>query len=165
MAPVISRSRPQFSYLFKRSVINSSVPGGQHQSTNERSQQIAYAAPLPAPLCASSAKFSILCLYNRIFSRNKQLRAWIVLVFVLCVIWTIVITAIFILRCIPIEKQWNIFISGHCIDFIPFLMGAEIPLLAVDLAVIILPIKAICNLQLPLQTKLGLCFIFTLGGL
>ena len=121
--------------------------------------------PILSSLCGWTAKLSILCLYYRVFSENRQLRMTVIILHIFYTGWVITAVALFIFRCLPIETSWDPSVSGNCIDLVSILVGTSVPLIISDLTLVILPIKVIRNLQLPSQTKLGICFIFALGSL
>jgi hypothetical protein len=77
-------------------------------------------------------------------------------------IWTI-ISGIF--TCVPVAAFWDVNIHGHCIahKFLWFFNAAVN--IVTDLTILILPMPVLSTLRLPLKQKVGLMFIFALGGL
>ncbi|ESZ98065.1 hypothetical protein SBOR_1596 [Sclerotinia borealis F-4128] len=111
-------------------------------------------------------KISILLLYVRIFGSLRYFRilaygfggftfAWAVMVVIVCTF-----------QCLPVAYQWDKTIEGgKCIDsWLFFTIGSSFDVL-VDLALLILPIPAVWNLQLSVLQKLSVIAIFCLGSL
>lgn len=69
------------------------------------------------------------------------------------------------LLCIPVEKNWDPTIRGHCGDPKLLEISTPVPWIVTDLAVLILPLPMIRRLHMPGNQKIGLSVLFLLGGL
>jgi hypothetical protein len=67
--------------------------------------------------------------------------------------------------CKPISYFWHAVGPGGCMKSQPLWYTMASFQLATDIAVLILPIPVLVNLQLPRKQKLTLIFVFLLGGL
>lgn len=113
-------------------------------------------------------KFSILLQYLRVFLPLKQHNA----MFWTChaLIWlNLVLYLLFlfftIFSCKPINKYWNPFISGNCLN--TFAINVISPLINTtsDIVIVILPQPIIWNLQISFKKKIGLSTIILVGVL
>jgi hypothetical protein len=66
--------------------------------------------------------------------------------------------------CIPLDKFWHPFKPGRCLDFNLFYLLIGVFETVIDIVILILPVRATFNVQLPLKTKLLVSSIFLLGG-
>lgn len=109
-------------------------------------------------------KISLLLMYYRIFHVPYfKKMAWAVGGFVMA--WVICITFLFIFICVPVQKLWYPQLPGHCINQVGTWIANASSTIFTDLAILILPIPQIWNLQLRTAEKLGLTFAFGLGFL
>lgn len=70
-----------------------------------------------------------------------------------------------IFQCTPVNFWWNRTITGgHCVNNTKFLLGNSVPNIATDIAILLLPIPFIWNLQQSSGRKLALSGVFLLGG-
>jgi hypothetical protein len=70
-----------------------------------------------------------------------------------------------VFQCFPIEKTWEPFLEGHCVDRrILFVASSSINILT-DLLVLGLPLRIFIDLKIPKRTKIALMFVFLLGFL
>ena len=128
-----------------------------------------------APTPISCAKFSILFLYRRLFSRDRNIDFAIKITGLLCLSWWIAATVASALSCIPVQKAWEPQTwtpipglpetSGFCYDYPRYYLGIEIPNCILDFWVVAMPVFEIQKLQLSLQYKISISFIFVLAGL
>ena len=81
------------------------------------------------------------------------------------VAWLIANNLASLFQCRPIRKGWQIKASGHCIDHLPFFIGTQVPILALDVVILALPVSAVCRLQMSTLKKVSVGAIFLLGGL
>ena len=135
-------------------------------------QQISFALEVNCLFCLLAIKTSLLFLYRAVLTlNNPRLKfAWYavgasVLAFT---VGSILATS---LQCKPIHYQWYRFydhIQGHCVDPVHrellLLIPSVLNTLA-DVALLILPIPTLWNLQIPLRPKLGLIVVLLLGTL
>ncbi|EGR45036.1 GPCR, PTH11-type [Trichoderma reesei QM6a] len=107
-------------------------------------------------------KISLLLMYYRIFHVPYfKKMAWAVGGFVM--IWVVTITFLFIFICVPVEKLWYPDIPGHCINQVGTWIANASSTIFTDLAILVLPVPQIWNLQLRTAEKMGLTFAFGLG--
>ncbi|KAL7893025.1 putative PTH11-type G-protein coupled receptor protein [Trichoderma sp. TUCIM 5745] len=107
-------------------------------------------------------KISLLLMYYRIFHVPYfKKMAWAVGGFVMA--WVVTITFLFIFICVPVQKLWYPDLPGHCINQVGTWVANASSTIFTDLAILILPIPQIWNLQLRTVEKLGLTFAFGLG--
>lgn len=117
-------------------------------------------------LTITAAKLSVLCLYYRIFQVSYRFRVgWMILLFA-TVAWFLATFIMAIFRCIPIEAAWNpLILDAKCFNLQLAFLVCETINCVTDLAIVCLPAGMIRSLQLPLRLKIGLSFVFVLGGL
>lgn len=114
-------------------------------------------------------KISILLLYRSVFTlQNRRFRiAWfIVLSYNIAFLIASIVASL--LQCLPISYGWQRIYghtSGRCINIKAGAVSTAALSTAADVALLILPIPTLLNLQMPYKQKLGLCGIFLLGGL
>ena len=106
----------------------------------------------------------MLFLYLRIFSsRNFRIAAYVVMS--ICIgtaIGTIIPT---IFACTPIAKAWTPTLPGKCIWTPGIWYSSSSINVATDVMIILLPIFQMQSLKLRKAQKIGLVFLFSLGGL
>ena len=111
----------------------------------------------------ATTKTSILLLYLKL-SPNKSFRnlAYVMMAFVIGTAVGCIIANIF--QCIPVQKVWKPELEGHC--FNPthlFYANAGLDMLQ-DLIIYLMPIDMLWKLKLPVKQRIGLIFIFIVGG-
>ncbi|KKA21752.1 hypothetical protein T310_4273 [Rasamsonia emersonii CBS 393.64] len=107
-------------------------------------------------------KISILMMYYRIF-HFPFFKRWAYIIGAFIIIWLILVIFLFIFTCVPIEKQWNPMVPGHCISLVGIGVANSASTILSDLAILILPIRQIWKLQLRKAEKVALTFAFGLG--
>lgn len=109
-------------------------------------------------------KFSILFQYLRIFpARNFRLSCWVVMAIVaLYSSWAIFSGFV---NCVPVAKFWDRSIKGHCLSFEALWFFNASMNIATDLALLIMPMPLLSQLQLPYTQKVALVGVFAIGGL
>ncbi|MCJ1358486.1 MAG: hypothetical protein MMC33_008486 [Icmadophila ericetorum] len=117
------------------------------------------------PLGQLAIKSSLLLLYRCLFT-SKRLILIINIIGVVCVTWTIIFDAVLIFSCDPIHALWDLQIQpiSRCIDEGSFNIGMAVPNMLLDIMVLAIPIREVWKLQLDLQSKVQLTFVFLLGG-
>jgi hypothetical protein len=109
-------------------------------------------------------KSSILLQYRRVFpAKTFQIICWTIMgIVVTYATWTIIGS---IFACVPVDGFWTMEPSARCIDqrIMWFMNGAMN--IATDLAIIILPMPVIKNLNLPRRQRTLLIGVFAIGGL
>jgi hypothetical protein len=113
-----------------------------------------------------AAKCSILFQLKRLFctgqSRNGVFWSIHALLFLNGAYYTSAIFT-FVFQCTPREKTWNALMEGQCINVAAATVVAGAVNLFLDLGILITPIWAIWNLQLPPKRKLGVVAVFGVG--
>ena len=109
-------------------------------------------------------RLSILALYRRVFSvqRFKQIT---IVIAAICFVWFIVFTGVALAPCRPVQKFFNPQLEGYCFNFDSFFVAIEIIDIILDATILVLPIRVILRLQISVQRKVLLSFVFLLGGL
>ncbi|KAF7864459.1 hypothetical protein EAF04_006593 [Stromatinia cepivora] len=115
------------------------------------------------PIGVTLAKFSVLCLYARIFNINATFRLALWVTGAINLAWTFFVMISGIFQCNPVEKAWKPLIPGHCIDFYAWYITIAATSFFVDLIVLILPMPLLFKLRLRLPRKILVTLLFLLG--
>lgn len=70
-----------------------------------------------------------------------------------------------VFMCTPIRYFWNTSIAGKCMNEMAVWFANAAINIVTDIAVFLLPMPALKQLQLPARQKYGLMGVFALGGL
>ncbi|KAL1640293.1 hypothetical protein SLS58_007109 [Diplodia intermedia] len=109
------------------------------------------------------AKISILIQYIRVFVGTKTIIAsWATVGFIVTCCLVCFFGGIF--ACSPVEKFWNPTIPGTCINYLAIWYLHCSMAIATDLAIVIIPLPTIVNMNLENKKKWSLAFTFALGG-
>ncbi|KAI1739184.1 hypothetical protein F4680DRAFT_423092 [Xylaria scruposa] len=108
-------------------------------------------------------RISICLLYQGIFA-TPRFRIKSIVMIVLSVAWFISAFVVGLVYCIPIDKFWHPFKPGRCLNFNLFYLIIGVFETVIDIAILILPVRATFNIQLPLKSRLLISSIFLLGG-
>ncbi|KAG0155936.1 Integral membrane protein (Pth11), putative [Penicillium digitatum] len=108
-------------------------------------------------------KVALLASYLRIAGIIKRYRKIIIGAIVVCVVNQVIFALIISISCIPVAKQWDTSIAGHCIHTIPFYFALGGTSIVLDLIVIALPLPVLWKLQLHPKQKALLVCLFALG--
>ncbi|KAF3067104.1 hypothetical protein GL218_08768 [Daldinia childiae] len=111
------------------------------------------------------AKFSLLFLYYRFFSRRRSFVIWVWIVGIIQLLWSVATYLVHYFACIPPKKSWTPTAPGHCINNPAFLAGGESINSLLDFALVGLAIWMVQALHMKTVVKIQLCFLFALGGL
>lgn len=113
----------------------------------------------------ATLKTSILAFYLRIFQIQRWLR-WMLygLIAYLWMWWVSVFIAIF-LQCQPLAYLWDLSLNGTCFDRTAFYRWLSVPSLVHDVALLVIPVPMVWNLQMPIKQKVALCCVFIVGSL
>ena len=114
-------------------------------------------------------KYSILLLYWRVFKTpGFKMAFWIMGAIVTAHYLAIILIIIF--GCSPIHYFWTQALdvpgeppAGHCINFNEFFLGAGIPNIITDFALLVMPLPLVWSLQIRTTQKFALSSIFLLG--
>ncbi|KAJ2980435.1 hypothetical protein NUW58_g459 [Xylaria curta] len=110
----------------------------------------------------TTIRFSILLLYRRIFS-TPRFRLQTLIMMGVSLAWFITSIVFAFTYCIPLEKFWRPLAPGRCLNFNLFYFVIGILETAIDLIILVLPVRATFAVQLPLRTKFFVSGIFLLG--
>ncbi|OAQ65724.1 hypothetical protein VFPBJ_11117 [Purpureocillium lilacinum] len=109
------------------------------------------------------AKVSILTLYWRMF-QVTNIRIPIQILFGCAIVWIIFRIFMGIFHCVPVEAFWDSNTGGYCaIEDKKFFFGTTLVHAAIDIAILVLPMWQIAQLQLPKLQKAGIMIMFTFG--
>ena len=128
--------------------------------------QIFFAAEFFYVLTILFAKFAVLLLYCSLFPGKRfELCAKIIATVVLAWATACILVAIF--SCKPVQGFWNLDVKMHsaCIDSTKFYIGNAIPNIVTDVAILLLPMRKIWNLQMSAKRKVAVSGMFLMGGL
>ncbi|KAK3985128.1 hypothetical protein QBC44DRAFT_374467 [Cladorrhinum sp. PSN332] len=113
------------------------------------------------------AKIAILLLYRRIFSTQQFRRMCWILMGVSTAFFIAAQVTIFVI-CIPFNLFWQrtrpVPPGGRCLNFDLYSLVVGTMDTVLDVAILVLPVRAVLSLQMPVKTKALLCGIFLLGG-
>ncbi|KAJ5836645.1 hypothetical protein N7447_002671 [Penicillium robsamsonii] len=108
-------------------------------------------------------KVALLTSYLRIAGIIEQYRKIIITAIVMCVVNQLTFALIISVSCIPVAKQWDESLEGHCIQTLPFYFALGGTSIALDLIIIALPLPVLWKLQLRSKQKALLACLFALG--
>ena len=127
-------------------------------------KKIEFATSLAYPPAVNLPRLGMLCLYLRIFPRTSRYRYAAHFIIGLVVLSWVVIQLVQLTWCIPVRYFWDKSIpGGHCIDTVQFENWASFPNLVTDVAIFILPIPVVWNLQMSVKQKIGVSLTFATG--
>ncbi|KAL9111389.1 MAG: hypothetical protein Q9227_004266 [Pyrenula ochraceoflavens] len=110
-------------------------------------------------------KFSILLLYLRYFCPLGTYRTWIFystwFVIIFNLLYCIALVLVVLLQCAG--KPAAVVQAGKCINDYLVLVTASVINVVSDLAMLVIPLLAVWNLQLPRRRKIGLLIVFAVG--
>lgn len=109
-----------------------------------------------------SIKFTFLLQYHRVF-RVRKIHKPVLVIGVLIGCWTLSQLLTVIFSCSPIRKFWDRDMPGTCIPNLPLWYINAAGNVATDLAIFVLPLPVLKNLNLPRPQKILLMGIFSLG--
>ena len=118
------------------------------------------------PVSITAAKLSVLFFYHRIFP-SKGFLFISIIIGIVTIAWFIVFIFLQFFTCVPLDYYWDKSIpGGHCIDdHIIAFYGTSPGDIATNIAILILPIPYLWNLQMHWQRKVAVIAIFLLGSL
>ena len=113
--------------------------------------------------CLSRA--SVILLYLRVFIRKSvRTLCWIVLGMLVCNAVGVLIATV--IECIPLEFTWDKTIQGGwCFNTLAYWRLTNVPNIVIDVAILLLPLETLWNLQTSLSRKLGIAFAFLMGSI
>ncbi|KAK6507941.1 hypothetical protein TWF481_006361 [Arthrobotrys musiformis] len=114
-------------------------------------------------------KMSILFLYERIIPKTHSMRKVLTAFMVFQIVYFFACELTFIFQCNPIEGaldfSYRIYKSPKCIPLKPMLYSFGIIHIFVDLALLVLPIRVIWELQMPIKRKISTLSLFVVGAI
>ncbi|KAI1660889.1 hypothetical protein F4813DRAFT_348674 [Daldinia decipiens] len=111
-------------------------------------------------------KYSVLCLYRRVFSSSPRFCRWTWAVTALVTEWLLQVILATNLQCIPISAVWDptIHDTSTCINYGVEALVAYIINITTDLIIIGMPIPLIIRLNTSQSQKCRLLIVFAVGG-
>ncbi|CAG8061293.1 unnamed protein product [Penicillium salamii] len=114
--------------------------------------------------CILFIKLSILALYRRLFP-TKSMKAAVNITSLIVILWAACGILAGCFTCIPTEKAWHPMIEGGCMNLSKFYYGLQIPNIATDAIILVMPMPIVWKLPISKAQKTGLSAIFVLGVL
>jgi len=111
-------------------------------------------------------KLSILALYLNIFTVSKRftLFCWLNIGLTIGIVIPFVTVAIF--QCRPISNTFDIAPKGgYCLNLNAATWSHSALNVFTDVVIVVMPMMEVMALQMSWRKKLGVCFVFLLGGL
>lgn len=111
------------------------------------------------------AKLAVLCLYRRVFSprRWSPFDISIVALIVLLILFYTSTTIVKIFECNPRAKIFNSELPGKCVDVPMLLNTSGLFNTVTDFIILLLPVKAVWNMNMKRQKKVIVVLVFTFG--
>lgn len=95
--------------------------------------------------------------------KSSRLACWIMIGVILCyLVYTEVTT---FLICIPAEFFWDKSVGGTCLDSLALWFANAALNIVTDIAILIIPLRIILQIQLPRKQKMWLVLVFAIGGM
>lgn len=114
--------------------------------------------------CVSFTKLSMLAMYLRL-SPDRVFRRAVYVLLAITSLYTIAYILMIIFLCRPVSAQWDLAITGKCVDKSSLLMTLSIVNIVIDMAILLLPVGVIVPIQMPRMQKASLLVLFATGGL
>lgn len=124
---------------------------------------ILYADNLCYTCCTVSVKLSITLFLRRVFA-TRPIRIITAALTAILIVWWITVLLFQIFSCTPVVSFWEVERREHCIDTNMFYDGVAISNVLFDFILLFIPIPMVWQLQMNLQRKLQVSFVFILGG-
>jgi hypothetical protein len=109
-------------------------------------------------------KLSLLSLYLRL-SRQRAFRILVCVMVAVTICFGMGSIFTVALQCRPLSMLWNPDQPGKCIRVVDFYYANAGINIVTDVVIYLLPIKVLWGLQIPKRQRIGLMFLFGLGGL
>ncbi|PYH83563.1 integral membrane protein [Aspergillus uvarum CBS 121591] len=124
--------------------------------------QIGWSNGFVYPLCIAFIKLSILASYKRLFAARGMSLA-VILVAAAVILWVVGVSIAGVLSCVPVAKFWHREIPGRCIDPATFYYGQQIPNIATDVVLLVMPLKSVWALPISKTQRSLLSGVFLVG--
>jgi len=112
----------------------------------------------------AAVKFSVLSFYQRTFP-VQNFKKWLYLYGSLNIVWFLLISCFSTFQCKPVGKLWDDSIPGKCLNYLHVFLGIQAANIALDIGILVLPIRAVLKLQISRPKKIGVTGVFALGGM
>lgn len=126
--------------------------------------QIVYSTFMLYGGAVAAVKFSVLSFYHRTFP-VQNFKKWLYLYGTLNIVWFILISCFSTFQCDPVPKLWDDSIPGKCLNYLHVFLGIQAANIALDIGILVLPIRAVLKLQISKPKKIGVTVVFALGGM
>lgn len=107
-------------------------------------------------------KLSVLWLYRRIFKTPAFLK-WTMGVFIVVVAFGIAFIIVFMTQCHPVSYLWRPVPGGGCRELVYQEYASVSANMAIDLAIFILPLPVLWNLQMTTRSKFYVTIMLSFG--
>lgn len=124
---------------------------------------VLYADNLCYTCCTVTVKLSITLFLRRVFT-TRPIRVITAALTAILVVWWITVLLFQIFSCTPVVSFWEFERQEYCINTTMFYDGVAISNVLFDLILLIIPIPMVWQLQMNMQRKLQVSFVFVLGG-
>lgn len=105
-------------------------------------------------------------MYRRIFAVDPSFRLRSLLLDVVVFAFWLAATIATLLNCRPLRYSWiGLSMEEYCFNYNIFWMATGAAEVAIDTAILALPVRMVLGLQLSRKSKVYVVFIFLLGGL
>ena len=108
-------------------------------------------------------KLSAVLFYARVFRTVRMFTLALWGTGTLVIAWWVTYCLLAIFTCIPVQKQWDEKIPGHCLSSQNTFVAAASPNIAIDAIILLLPMPMLWKLQVRRSQKFGLFAVFALG--
>ncbi|RPA86430.1 hypothetical protein BJ508DRAFT_133751 [Ascobolus immersus RN42] len=163
--PAWSTSVRQFSMALR---VGYSKPNYAWAIANQEMQQMMFWSFMTYPTMMGLIRASILLFYRRLFGPTHPTHQLLVrILLALLIPATIIFSCLSALMCTPIQAAWNPWErAGTCKDMFyqKFVMAMYATSLAFDVIILLLPLRAVWQLQLPNKQKLGVAVMLLCGS-
>ena len=129
-------------------------------------QQAFFASTVIFPVSAAALKLSVLFFYQRIFP-DRRFRNISIIIGLVVIVWFISFIFLQFFTCIPLAFFWDKSIpNGKCINsnYVAYFGTSPLDILT-NIAILVLPIPHLWNLQMRRAKKIAITVIFVLGSL
>lgn len=115
--------------------------------------------------CVSFIKFSILCMYLRLFAAADALRRICIGLIVFHALFLVVCLSVTLAQCQPLGKMWDLLgeVKGTCINTTAFFYFTSSFNILTDIIILALPIRTLMGINRPRKEKIALVSIFGIG--
>lgn len=101
-------------------------------------------------------------LYRRLFP-VKLMKVAVNIVGMIVILWAACGIVAGCFTCIPTQKLWHPDLPGGCMDLGKFYYGLQIPNIATDFMILVMPMHVVWGLPVSRPQKIGLSAIFVVG--